>query len=307
MSPRRPQRRGQLGGAGAARVRQRRHLAGAGAPGAGSATSASAPRRSGIARSRCSGSASGCRDWAGWRGRGRAGAEADAWTRRRGRARRRGLFAGIPSPLRATRYHSLALAHPLPSSLRQTATCDGVPMAVEHRHRPQWGVQFHPESIATEHGKQLLANFRDLTPPRAAQGAFVNQEDTKAPCPAEARLAVQTLDGLPVVESAFVSLFGDSDHAFWLDSSRPGDRGRFSFMGDAARSSLRRSSDTARGRARASRSSIGSSAAWTSCAPPSSPTSPSSSTAASSATSATSSSPSAATARRTPRRTPTRP
>src|SRR5690349_17344982 len=75
-----------------------------------------------------------------------------------------GLFAGIPSPFQATRYHSLALAAPLPSALRQTATCAGVTMAVEHSDRPQWGVQFHPESIATEHGKQLLANFRDLTP-----------------------------------------------------------------------------------------------------------------------------------------------
>jgi para-aminobenzoate synthetase len=73
------------------------------------------------------------------------------------------LFAGIPSPFRAVRYHSLTLAQPLPNSLRKTATCDGVPMAAEHRLRPQWGVQFHPESVATEHGKQLISNFRDLT------------------------------------------------------------------------------------------------------------------------------------------------
>ncbi|HYH54602.1 MAG TPA: aminodeoxychorismate/anthranilate synthase component II [Solirubrobacterales bacterium] len=74
-----------------------------------------------------------------------------------------GLFAGIPNPFRAVRYHSLALAHPLPSSLRETASSNGVPMAAEHRHRSQWGVQFHPESVATEHGKRLLMNFRDLT------------------------------------------------------------------------------------------------------------------------------------------------
>jgi para-aminobenzoate synthetase len=73
------------------------------------------------------------------------------------------LFACIPSPFRATRYHSLALAQSLPSALRQTASSAGVPMAVEHRRRPQWGVQFHPESIATEHGRCLLANFRDLS------------------------------------------------------------------------------------------------------------------------------------------------
>jgi para-aminobenzoate synthetase len=73
------------------------------------------------------------------------------------------LFAGIPSPFQAVRYHSLALANPLPGSLRETASSAGVPMAAEHRHRPQWGVQFHPESVATEHGKRLLTNFRDLT------------------------------------------------------------------------------------------------------------------------------------------------
>jgi para-aminobenzoate synthetase len=73
------------------------------------------------------------------------------------------LFAGIPNPFRAARYHSLALTHPLPDALRETATSDGVPMAAEHRHRPQWGVQFHPESIATEHGRQLISNFKELT------------------------------------------------------------------------------------------------------------------------------------------------
>jgi para-aminobenzoate synthetase len=73
------------------------------------------------------------------------------------------LFAGIPSPFQAVRYHSLALTHPLPSTLRETATSEGVPMAAEHHHRPQWGVQFHPESIATEHGRQLISNFRELS------------------------------------------------------------------------------------------------------------------------------------------------
>jgi para-aminobenzoate synthetase len=73
------------------------------------------------------------------------------------------LFAGIPSPFRAVRYHSLGLSHPLPSALHETASSGGVPMAIQHRRRPQWGVQFHPESIATEHGRQLISNFRDLT------------------------------------------------------------------------------------------------------------------------------------------------
>ena len=146
-----------------------------------------------------------------------------------------GLFAGIPSPFQAVRYHSLALARPLPSSLRETATCDGVPMALEHRHRPQWAVQFHPESVATEFGKRLLTNFRDLTPPsRQGQGAFVAPEDGKATRESLTGLKVQKVDALPSTEAAFASIYGESEYAFWLDSSRPGTRARFSFMGDAS-------------------------------------------------------------------------
>jgi anthranilate synthase component 2 len=71
------------------------------------------------------------------------------------------LFAGLPSPFMATRYHSL-VAEPasLPDCLRVTArTTDGVIMGIAHRTRPVYGVQFHPESIETEHGHRLLRNF----------------------------------------------------------------------------------------------------------------------------------------------------
>lgn len=74
------------------------------------------------------------------------------------------LFAGVPQGFLAVRYHSLAAAEPLPPVLRRVAwTADGVVMAVEHLRWPQWGVQFHPESICTQFGAQILANFRDLT------------------------------------------------------------------------------------------------------------------------------------------------
>ena len=146
-----------------------------------------------------------------------------------------GLFAGIPSPFKAVRYHSLALSLPIPATLRETATCEGVPMAVEHRSRPQWGVQFHPESAATEHGARLLANFRDLTPPpKDPSVAFVSHRHTKATLESLTNLRVRRLDVLPDPEAAFVALYGESEHAFWLDSSRPGERARFSFMGDAS-------------------------------------------------------------------------
>jgi para-aminobenzoate synthetase component 2 len=74
---------------------------------------------------------------------------------------RRGLFAGVPDPFRATRYHSLALdPQTVPAELEVSATTQsGVIMAVRHRQLPIEGVQFHPESVLTEHGHLMLANW----------------------------------------------------------------------------------------------------------------------------------------------------
>ena len=76
----------------------------------------------------------------------------------------RGVFGGLPSPFTATRYHSLAVRREtLPDVLEVTAwTEDGEIMGLSHRTRPIHGVQFHPESIATEHGHEMIANFLDL-------------------------------------------------------------------------------------------------------------------------------------------------
>ena len=75
-----------------------------------------------------------------------------------------GVFKGLANPFTATRYHSLAVSrNTLPNVLEVTAwTDDGEIMGVQHKSRPIHGVQFHPESIATESGHDLLANFLDL-------------------------------------------------------------------------------------------------------------------------------------------------
>jgi anthranilate synthase component 2 len=75
-----------------------------------------------------------------------------------------GVFAGLPSPFEATRYHSLIVEDDgLPGALVVNArTADGTIMGLRHRNLPLHGVQFHPESIASEHGHALLANFLGL-------------------------------------------------------------------------------------------------------------------------------------------------
>ena len=70
------------------------------------------------------------------------------------------LFYGLPRTLDVVRYHSLAVDEPLPPALRKIAwTTDGTVMALRHVSRPIWGVQFHPESILTQYGGELLSNF----------------------------------------------------------------------------------------------------------------------------------------------------
>ena len=87
----------------------------------------------------------------------------------------RGLFRGVNGPFHATRYHSLVIDRATaPEDLEITAEADdGLIMAVSHRDRPVHGVQFHPESIASEHGRTILKNFLDLA--RAFNEAYARQ------------------------------------------------------------------------------------------------------------------------------------
>jgi anthranilate synthase/aminodeoxychorismate synthase-like glutamine amidotransferase len=99
-----------------------------------------------------------------------------------------GLFANIPSPLNVARYHSL-VAEPgmLPDELRATAwTDDSVLMAFEHRSLPIYGMQFHPESILTEAGYELLANFLRLADVETGVNASDLGKSELPPAPANA-------------------------------------------------------------------------------------------------------------------------
>jgi anthranilate synthase component 2 len=81
----------------------------------------------------------------------------------------KGVFQGLPSPLHATRYHSLTIAPgSVPDCLEVSAkTEDGVIMGIRHKDLPLHGVQFHPESIESEHGHEILRNFLAMLPTKA--------------------------------------------------------------------------------------------------------------------------------------------
>lgn len=154
----------------------------------------------------------------------------------------KGLFSGIPQGFRAVRYHSLVVEPALPGGLEAIAwSDDGTVMAICDRSRRAWGVQFHPESIGTEHGERLLANFVAMSPPRRGHRApgdvRVPAGDGAAQPPnSSAAVSVQhrTIDAVPDAEGAFAALFGASEHAIWLDSSLVDPTlSRFSFMGAA--------------------------------------------------------------------------
>jgi para-aminobenzoate synthetase len=173
-----------------------------------------------------------------------------------------GLFAGIPQDFSVVRYHSLAVSGALGEGRVTAWTDDGVVMGIEHTSRPMWGVQFHPESIATEHGRKLFENFYEMARRhRALRGRRTNMPaplrrarersaiaqgspPATAPVPgsaqgaapaSELKLHWRALEGEPGAELLFERLFGDAEHAFWLDSAdAPTTLARRSFMGTSA-------------------------------------------------------------------------
>jgi para-aminobenzoate synthetase len=153
------------------------------------------------------------------------------------------LFDGIPQGFPVVRYHSLAITGMGPDGNVCAWADDGVVMGIEHRRRPMWGVQFHPESIATDHGARLVENFYNLarqrkeppvratkrpsSPPRRAGG-------TK-PAVSDARLLLREIPGEAPAEALFERLFVREEHAFWLDSAdAPTRLARSSYLGTSA-------------------------------------------------------------------------
>jgi para-aminobenzoate synthetase len=169
------------------------------------------------------------------------------------RHRGTGIFAGIPQDFSVVRYHSLAITGPVGPEGHVVAWADdGVVMGVEHDRRPIWGVQFHPESIATEFGGRIAGNFFSLVersarseahsvptsarlsqgsggrraensrqsglfgpPTGVARGSAATEEAEKAGWTVLSR----TLEGAAPTEHLYERLFADADTSFWLDSA----------------------------------------------------------------------------------------
>ncbi len=159
-----------------------------------------------------------------------------------------GLLEGIPQDFSVVRYHSLAITTKVgPEGIETAWADDGVVMGVEHRSRPMWGVQFHPESVATEHGKAIAENFYAMASrhrrsrPKPAHPAAT----ASAPAPARRRragvgaagmrLRLRSFEGEAPTEQLYERLFAGAENSFWLDSAdAPTWLAQRSFLGTSA-------------------------------------------------------------------------
>jgi len=165
-----------------------------------------------------------------------------------------GIFEGIPQDFSVVRYHSLAITQPMGGEGVETAWADdGVVMGIEHESRPMWGVQFHPESVATEHGRAIAENFYALAARHNATSGGGTEQSTQPPAfgptaaetgpplrdegrgEAGMRLRVATLEGEAPTEQVYERLFAEAETSFWLDSAdAPTWLAQCSFMGTSA-------------------------------------------------------------------------
>ncbi len=156
------------------------------------------------------------------------------------------LFSHVPSKFDAVRYHSLICNQQIPACLQVLAvTEDNLIMAMRHKHKPQWGVQFHPESICSEYGHQILANFKSLSKRNDGEKSkvfaifqlqknrFVPRELGSPPKEQQPyQVVVKKITRMPDAQQVFTALFSQEKFAVWLDSSKlVAGLSRFSFMG----------------------------------------------------------------------------
>ncbi len=150
-----------------------------------------------------------------------------------------GLFEGVPQGFEVVRYHSLAITEPVGPQGHEVAWAeDGVVMGVEHDERPMWGVQFHPESIATEHGRAIAENFYRLAAAHNAHSGHghhaasgrrrggsssagsAGQPKSRREAPtSKSRLLHRSFTGEAPTEQLYEALFATAENSFWLDSA----------------------------------------------------------------------------------------
>ena len=175
------------------------------------------------------------------------------------RHRGTGIFTGVPQDFSVVRYHSLAITGPVGPEGHVVAWADdGVVMGVEHDSRPIWGVQFHPESIATEFGDRIARNFFELAERSASpESHYVQASARQSQDPGGRRaesssqtgvsgpsatgvargwtVLSRTLEGAAPTEHLYERLFGDAETSFWLDSAdAPTWLAQCSYMGTSA-------------------------------------------------------------------------
>ncbi|MEZ4829640.1 MAG: aminodeoxychorismate synthase component I [Bacteroidia bacterium] len=154
------------------------------------------------------------------------------------------LFKGIPQGFSVVRYHSLVVNNDLPDCFEKLAwTADDILMGMRHKEFPFWGMQFHPESILTSYGHDLIRNFFEITEMFYQENGMTDRKLTDEGLKKNHNFAfknkgekyevlVEKLDINPDSAQVFDNLYGDDENVFWLDCSKV-EKGlsRFSYMG----------------------------------------------------------------------------
>ena len=153
-----------------------------------------------------------------------------------------GLFKDLPQGFNVVRYHSLIIETPLPDNIRESAwTADGIVMGIEHKTKPFWGIQYHPESISTEFGNEVIKRFLNLAEefnaeepqPVAKTQTATAIAAAKNPYAESLSVVHEIVDFTTTTDVIFYNLFAKDQFSFWLDTSKViASQSRFSIMGN---------------------------------------------------------------------------